>query len=266
MQERFYLSKNGEYVGPFLVEEIVALVKQGQHFWTDYLYDETKEEWVMLMEHASFAPHMSMEGVKRPSNAPPLNLQAKQLEKLKDKAWYILKDGNNYGPFSKIELVQMLQEKALYEFDYIWAEGQSAWRRVSEVEDFSADSIRNLKESGFDDVKEIFFRRRHVRAQYGCSLIIHNNKKVFKGKSMELGAGGAGVIVDGDSFVPGQQIYLHFQPGDGVPPFNAICEVVSKSKAPAMKGFANPMKYGVKFTTIPQAVRESIRTFATKAA
>lgn len=266
MQDKFYLSKNGEYVGPYRVSEIVQMVQDGQHFWTDYLYDEEKEEWIMMMEHPEFALKMNMDGVKRPKENSSPKIESKLVEKLKEKAWYILKDGNNYGPFSKIELVQMLQEKALFEFDYIWSEGIPAWKRVSEVEDFNAEAIRHLQASGFDDVKEVFFRRRHVRTQYGCSLIIHNNKTVFKGKSLELSAGGAGILIDHDSFNPGQQIYLHFQPGDGVPPFNAICEVVSKSKGDSVKGFANPTKYGVRFTTIPQAVRETIRTYATKAA
>ena len=120
-----------------------------------------------------------------------------------------------------------------------------------------------MKNSGDLDVSEIFFRRRHARSKYGCSLIVHNNKTVFRGHSMEISEGGAGIMIENPEIAPGQTIYLHFQPGDGVPPFNAVCTVVSKQWVDATSKTA-PVKYGVKFVSISQAVRERIRDYAEK--
>lgn len=270
MQTLFYVSLNGGHVGPYSPETIVQKIEAGEHAWTDYVYCEAKGDWMVLMEHPAFADKFKASSAKAPPKMDHGHVtQAaapKQEEKFKEKAWYILKEGNNYGPFSKLELVQMLQEKTLFEYDYIWHAKLNAWKRVAEVEEFTPDSIRTLKESGVSEITEVFFRRRHARATYGCSLIVHNNKTVFKGRSMEISSGGAGIMIDNPNLQPGQNLFLHFQPGDGVPPFNAVCTVVSKQMVKDTKSALDSVKYGVKFTSISQSVRESIRQFTQKVA
>ena len=179
-----------------------------------------------------------------------------------ESGWYMLKEGSNYGPFTRVEVIQMLQERNLYEYDYLWHPELSGWKKVSDVPTFSPEAIRQLKESGVDGVQEVFFRRRHARAKYGASMIVHNNKTVFKAKSLELSIGGAGIIVESAGLDIGQTLYLHFKPGDGIPPFNAICQVVSKQQLRNIPhGPGTPVKYGVKFTTITQKAREFIRGY-----
>ncbi len=271
MQTLFYVSLNGGHVGPYSVDTIVKKIEDGEHLWTDYVFCEAKGDWTVVMEHPSFSDRFKNSPVKSPSPVSESTVisapaPAKQDEKFKEKAWYILKEGNNYGPFSKLELVQMLQEKTLFEYDYIWHTKLNAWKRVAEIEEYSPESIRAMKESGVSEVAEVFFRRRHARASYGCSLIVHNNKTVFKGRSMEISSGGAGILIDNPNLQPGQNLFLHFQPGDGVPPFNAVCTVVSKQTVKDTKSAFDSVKYGVKFTSISQSVRESIRQFTQKAA
>ncbi len=271
MQTLFYVSLNGGHVGPYSVETIVQKIEAGEHVWTDYVYCEAKADWVVAMEHPSFADKFQsssakVPAVKKEEHTVSGAATSKQDDKFKEKAWYILKEGNNYGPFSKLELVQMLQEKTMFEYDYVWHSKLNAWKRVAELEEYSPESIRAMKESGLSEIAEVFFRRRHARASYGCSLIVHNNKTVFKGRSMEISSGGAGIMIDNPNLQPGQNLFLHFQPGDGVPPFNAVCTVVSKQMVKDTKSALDSVKYGVKFTSISQSVRESIRQFTQKAA
>src|SRR5207253_697807 len=105
-------------------------------------------------------------------------------------------------------------------------------------------------------------RRRHVRAKYGTTLIVHNSKNVFRGTTFEISAGGAGILIENPNLQPGQSLFLHFQPGDGVPPFNAVCQIVSKQYTKERFSSSVPVKYGVKFTTLSQSVRESIKNYA----
>lgn len=263
MGKQYYLSNNGTHIGPFNHEAVLKKLEAQEHQWTDYVYDEAVGEWMMLLEHPEFATKLA----QRPSSKPGVTPNAIQLKPgLKEKEWYILKEGNNYGPFCQLEIVQMLQEKALFEYDYIWHAKLPAWQRVAEVPDFTPDTIRNMKDSKDTDVVEIFFRRRHARASYGASLIVHNNKTVFRGQALEISAGGAGVLISSPNLQPGQSLFLHFQPGDGVPPFNAVCQIVSKQFVKDGVGTEEPVKYGVKFTTLSQSARESIKNFTTKAA
>jgi hypothetical protein len=259
MQKQYYISFEGSHIGPYSIDAIVSRIQDKKSQWTDYVYDEAVGEWVMLLEHPEFA---SKNTKQAPSNLPAAHIDT---HKLGEKEWFVLKEGNNYGPYSKLELIQMLQERSLYEYDYVWHQGMSAWMRVAELTEFSKDSIRDLKESSNSDVSEIFFRRRHARARYGASLIVHNSKAVFSGRTIEISEGGAGVMIESPDLQPGQTVFLHFQPGDGVPPFNAVCQIVSKQfvREPAT---ASKIRYGVKFTSISHHVRESILHFTSKAA
>lgn len=263
MQKQFFLSKNGAHVGPYSFDEILRKLDVQEHHWMDYVYDDGAQDWIMLMEHPEFTEKFNS-GYARPS-AKPIQPNQRVMEirpenRLREKEWFLLKEGNNYGPFSALDLIQMLQEKALFEFDYVWHHGMPSWKRVADIAEFAPDRIRDLKNSGNTDVSEVFFRRRHSRALYGCSLIVHNSKSVFKGKSLEISEGGAGIVIENNALQPGQTIYLHFQPGDGVPPFNAVCTIVSKQHVESVREVP-PVKYGVKFTSISQSARESIKDF-----
>ena len=257
-QNTFYISKAGSYSGPFSAEEVFAKIESYEHSWTDYIYDDGKQDWVLVLEHPLFADKFNSNLGKKMAKTPDSSNKGGSH---KEKAWYILKDGNNYGPFSQLEIIQMLQEKALYEYDFIWHQKMASWKRVADVSEYSNEEIRKLKGSLPSDLSEVFFRRRYMRAQYGCSIVVHNNKSVFRGQSIEISAGGAGLIIENSEIEPGQTLFLHFQPGDGVPPFNAVCTVVSKKFVKEQSGPSSLMKYGVKFTSISSAIKEQIKEF-----
>lgn len=263
MAKQYYLSNNGTHIGPYTIDTVLKKIEAKEHQWTDYVFDEALGDWIMLLEHPEFSNKLSSKPATRPAEAV-----VDKASPMKEREWFLLKEGNNYGPFCKLEVVQMLQEKTLFEYDYIWHSKLPSWKRVAEVPDFSPESMRSLKKSAEPGLSEVFFRRRHARASYGASLIVHNNKTVFRGETLEISAGGAGILIENPQLQPGQSLFLHFQPGDGVPPFNAVCQIVSKQYVEEDKAHhGQKIKYGVKFTTLSQSARESIKTYtATKAA
>lgn len=175
--------------------------------------------------------------------------------------WYMLRDDNKYGPFSYLDMIKMLQDKKLFEYDFVWHAAMDSWKRVSEVSDFHPDKIRDLKNSSEDKKDDVFFRRRHARADYGASILVHNSKDVWTGKSIEVSPGGAGVVLDTDTIDVGMSIFLHFKAGDGVPPFNATCTVMSKAKLSDTQ-----YRYGVKFASVSQSIQKAIKNYTQKKA
>lgn len=268
MKNNYFLSKNEKQIGPFTEEQILEKIKTKEVSWMDYIFDETKKDWILLMEHKKFNSYFTESILKKAKSDPVKNsVNKKEPTALKDsvdpKAWYVLKDNNNYGPFSIAEIIQMLQAKILFEFDYVWQSKFEGWKRVAEVPDFSSENIQKLLKSGNPEVSDYFFRRRNVRVNYGCSLVVHDNKQIYKGRSLEISSGGAGVYIETNQFLPGQNLFLHFQPGDGVPPFNAICTIVSKQFNNGVKGSGKEeYRYGVKFTSISQTIKQKIQEFA----
>ncbi len=271
MAKNYYVSKNNQQIGPFSEETLINKIKAKEISWMDYIYDEAKKDWIIIVEHKSFNKMFTESVLKHSINDPTVNkkpqAKAKDLptvDAIKEKAWYVLKDNNNYGPFSKAEIIQMLQAKILYEYDFLWQPEMESWMRLAEISDFSRTNLKKLIQSGDPEISEIFFRRRNVRVTYGCSLIVHNNKQIFKGRSLEISSGGAGVYIDTNQFAPGQNLFLHFQPGDGVPPFNAVCTIISKEFHANPISKADEYRYGVKFTSISQNIKQKIQEFAEK--
>lgn len=239
----------GSQKGPWGADEILQRLEKKELEWTDYVFDDDTRDWVMLLDHAKFSEHFRK--WKQPAQVNASKTPTTGAE------WYILRDENKYGPFLYLELIRMLQEKRLFEFDYVWnRQKMESWQRISEVEDFKADKVRQVKSEGGAELKDVFFRRRHGRANYGASILLHNNNEVWRGESIEVSAGGAGLMIDASDIQVGQSLFLHFKAGDGVPPFNAVCTIVSKAK---VKGQTH--RYGIRFTSISQSIQQAIKKF-----
>lgn len=270
MVKNYYVSKNNQQIGPFSEEILLTKIKAKEISWMDYIYDEARKDWVIIVEHKSFNKMFTESVLKHAVSDPLVSINRDKskdqspIEVIKEKAWYVLKDNNNYGPFSQAEIIQMLQAKILYEYDFLWQPEMESWKRLAEITEFSRTNLKKLLQSGDPEIAELFFRRRNVRVNYGCSLIVHNNKQIFKGRSLEISSGGAGVFIDTNQFAPGQNLFLHFQPGDGVPPFNAVCTIISKEFHTNPINKANEYRYGVKFTSISQNIKQKIQEFAEK--
>lgn len=273
MAKEFYVSSDGNQQGPYTLEAIASKVKSHQLKLTDYLFDEGAQDWIMLMEHKELSLLMKdhKPGTPPKPMAPPkLGVAPAPVASSESKSspshveWYVLKGENKFGPFTHFEIIKLLQQKVIFEFDFAWNSGLNTWKRIAELEEFGVEKMRELQKTMAKGLEEIFFRRRHRRVQYGGTILIHDNKTVWKGQGVEISSGGAGVIMDNAMVVPGQVLYLHFKPGDGVPPFNAVCEVVSKKFIEGVKEKNASIRYGLKFTNIPTNTQEFLTEFTRK--
>jgi hypothetical protein len=249
-----------------------------------YIFDVGKNDWVLFMEHelvATIAKKLKPKVPPLPAKAKPTAIEVtnkekieaapekksyrnlpQNLEALQNKEWFALKGENKFGPYGYLDIVKMLQEGVLYEFDFVWYEGLEGWTRIADMPAFSNDNIKILRDTSMPEIAQVFFRRRHRRVKYGGTILVHDNKSVWKGQALEISEGGVGVVMDNALVVPGQELYLHFKPGDGVPPFNAVCEVVSKQYVLGIKNAKAPIKYGLKFKELNKESQEAIKNFS----
>lgn len=260
-QTQFFVSHDGQTMGPHTINELMKKLEKNELEWTDYIFDDQANDWVMLME-SKHINHDMKPATKKPEGMPKAHAKEEAKEGADGDDWFILKGDDQSGPFSLHDLVKMLQDKTLFEFDYIWKPGQDSWKRVAEVTEFMPEQIKDLKSSKMSAISNIFFRRRFKRREFGGTLIIHDNKKVWHGKSLEISEGGAGLIMFNAMVLPGTTLYLHFRPSGNVPPFNALVEVVSKKYVKGVQDFNAPMSYGVRFIKIQDEARQYLHDFA----
>ncbi|HVK61922.1 MAG TPA: GYF domain-containing protein, partial [Bdellovibrionales bacterium] len=91
-QTMFYVSHVGVQDGPFSMDEIVARVGDGRLEKSDYIYDETAGDWLILMAHPELSAKLKHDPLRKvtPSSAAPTATTSPE-------EWYILKKEMRYG-------------------------------------------------------------------------------------------------------------------------------------------------------------------------
>lgn len=170
--------------------------------------------------------------------------------------WFVLKGESRFGPYSFEEVVRMLQDKSVFEFDFAWSAKMDNWRRIAEIGDFSAENIRH-----FD---HLFIKRAHKRKKFEGTVLVHDNQQLWKGQAVEISDGGAGIVMNNSMLIPGQTLYVHFKPVDDMPPFNAVCEVVAKKFASGVRTREDEVQYGLKFKSLSAQAQKTVHAIKAK--
>ena len=299
--KKYFVSKDGEQMGPYSIDELRNNLSVGAIHQTDYVYDEDLGDWVFIMQFkglnvgdelasqdrepppsapsvgefsvslsASSSPEdVSSEpvapggGALAVSSVPGTSVSSEELEvNPMDSDWYVLKGDDKFGPFPFEDVVKMLQEKSIFEFDFVWNPSFLTWKRVAEIDLFSLEHLNQLRETSMPEIQQVFFRRKHPRVNYGRTVLVHDNKRVWKAQGVEVSSKGARVLMDNSILKVGQTLYLHFKAGDGVPPFNAICEIVNKAAETEGNDNIPRFSYGLKFTSIASHANQHTDTEA----
>lgn len=179
--------------------------------------------------------------------------------------WYIMRESRKFGPFNVYGVVKALQEKSIFAFDLIWREGMHEWVRISEHETFSVDAIRTLIATMSDKTMKqaIFAQRKHPRFQVQNDVLIHDNQTVSPGQMVEGSLGGAGLVVNNATLMPGQMIYVHFASMAGLPAFNSLGEIVSKKYTKNVRDNRAPMHYGLRFVKMDRLAEDRVHNYFT---
>jgi hypothetical protein len=244
VQKFFYLSKNRETLGPYSVERIRQMLERGQILATDYIFLEEIQDWISLLE---FLPEQAQ--------AKPSKAKVEEV-KINDNDWFVLKDEKRFGPYSFLEMVKMLQEKHVCEYDYVWKPGMQDWCKLAEAEDFSHNSLKVVS------LREVVpkARRRYPRISLGTSLVVHNNNKVWKGESLEISEGGCRFSLTDSNIEVGSKVTILFKPNHLLPPFHAIGEITNKTSG------THATTYSLKFTEVESQIKRTIKQVSKKVA
>lgn len=280
-QTEFYITNGDQNFGPWAIEEIAARIKNSEITISDFIYVDAVGDWIPLMECDALKEHLRKSKPKppppmaksaksetaKPSQPETPAKQHKRQESIQHEEWFVQKGANRFGPFSYYGLVRALQEKSVYDFDFVWREGMPTWIRIAEHEEFHPDRIRALADRETTETEEVFFRRQFNRIPFDSEVIVHDDRSVWLGQSFEASVGGSGVMIQNSTLTPGQVVRLHFAPCDGLPAFNALGEIVGKRYAKDVCGAKSPVRYSVRFLKLDGSVEPTVREyFETKAA
>lgn len=267
--EQFHVAHGETPVGCFSVEEILARVEKGELDPLDHVYDQDKLDWIAISFHPSFSRHTDFwkrfaSSKSKPHSAVATSAQSGQSENQTEE-WFVLKGDYRFGPYEFLELIRLTQEKSLKDWDFVWTKRFPRWVRIATLAEFKPEAIQAIRETLSErlggTLNEVFFRRRYARAAFEVSILVHNNQRLFKGKSLEMGAGGISLVLqDGDLSI-GDKVHIHIKPSKDTPAFNSSCEVMSRRAVSAGDARAK-IVFGVKFVELDDSVKSRIDQWA----
>jgi hypothetical protein len=231
-----YVRAREQVFGPYDEKEFLSLLGDGKIPFAAWIFGAEKgsKRWLMLAEVAELRKrHPEFES--EPEDEPVKSKASKVLRLTKESAastatvsaepiWFVIRDKKKFGPFSAADIVAQLQRKQLDGTAYVWRPGFSTWQKMSQVEEFSRDSMKRLATD--TTPLDILVKRKFARTPYEVDVIAHDNTKAVEGKTMVIGEGGLFLATSRPTHQVGARLKLHFREG-GTEPFNAVAEVVS---------------------------------------
>lgn len=264
-------------MGPWTVEIIARKLSSGEITVTDFVWDEAKSDWVSLLEFGDLKGHLQARKPSAPPKVLPVHENTIEVPNKTSKAlvvastmteddaiqWYVTRGPQKFGPFNYFGVVKALQDKSIFEFDYIWKDGMSNWVRLAEHQKFSSDNIRSLLETLAAKKKhgDVFAQRRHARVALESDVLINDNQSVSAGRMVEASVGGSGLVIKNSTLIPGQLIHVHYSSIDGLPAFNAVGEIVSKKFNPSARDSRAAIHYGVRFVKMDSMAKERMKKY-----
>lgn len=174
--------------------------------------------------------------------------------------WFVLKNEDKIGPFSYVEMIQLLQDGKLFPFDYVWSEGMDTWTPVADVDDFSPAKLAQML--GSEELRAAFAQRRFPRVLASIPVMVHNDDRFGTGLLQSISVGGALVNVDVPTLLPQETILVHCRGIEGViEPFNFEFSISNKSWNRNRIQHKSKVSYAGSFAEISPLALAQIRLF-----
>ena len=178
-----------------------------------------------------------------------------QLDVQTSNEWHVLKGETKFGPYTYTDMIQMLQNKMLFGFDYTWSPHLETWTALSELPEFSMDRLSRLAEKS----SEMFFKRSTERVSLQLPVYCHDHAKFWKGTCENLSAGGALILMENPVLIPGDLITIHFRTTkEEDVAFNCTAEILTKRLTKQRIQHDTAIHYAVKFVQLLPAGEEQI--------
>lgn len=139
-----------------------------------------------------------------------LQLKPRELEAVSN-YWYLKFADYWSGPFSYIEVLQMLKSRRVNRAQKIRGGEDREWKTIAELSEFKQEFIDDFLGYYIPKGRSFETVRKYVRVKYQAEVMIINEKKqILKAKCTELSAGGAKIEVPADFFEMGEEIKVQF--------------------------------------------------------
>lgn len=178
--------------------------------------------------------------------------------------WHVLKGDVKYGPYTYAELIQMIQQNMVFNFDYVWAPHVDSWTSLADLPDFAPERMAQIVEqmaAEFKGKENPFSRRQHERILCKFPVFVNDNLRLWGGTCENLSEGGALIVMENPILLPGHIVSLHFRNTGKAVPFNCTAEIINKRLSRQRLQHNSGIYYAVRFLQMSPDGEKQIKTW-----
>jgi hypothetical protein len=170
---------------------------------------------------------------------------------MNEQIWYVYQNQQQLGPFTGLQVKQMIDNKMMAQDAYLFKVGWKDWRPIEETYDelglpppAGAAAAGNLSER----------RDAAPRAAVNGRVVVHNNGQLVIGAGVNISSTGIFVETKDQIFTVGEKLKLSVRAEGFAKPFNAVAQVVRFNSDPRF-----PIGYGLRFEELDEGVARDIQ-------
>jgi len=172
------------------------------------------------------------------------------------KIWFYMRNNEQVGPFSYDEMIGLMQNQIVYDFDYCWAPQLTNWTRLADTQEFQKSTLKLY----YDKQAEVFQKRQLPRIETSIPLFVTRDGQMWRGEIGSISEKGCSINSLDAYSKPGDEIQLHLAFYDSeIDSFNVKGKIISKQFTEIKNIKNQSFKYVVLFTEIPKFGTEQIK-------
>ena len=133
---QWYLSKNGQALGPLEEDKLIALIHAGDVSPVDLVYQAGATEWLPISEVAELSQHFNKKS-EEPEPVPKSGDGSKEWVLLKKVQSEKGREYKQFGPFTMDHVFEMIDAGEIRFTDFAWKQGMDTWAKISDIQEFS---------------------------------------------------------------------------------------------------------------------------------
>lgn len=275
---KYYLYLRGTTVGPLTAEEIYERIERHEVTLLDSVWRMGWTDFKRICDEKEFEVLIPA----KPGADDLKNLQARIQEQLKPKtkktfavpapqepSYYLYFKKTQYGPFSRAELIHVLESNKIDASAFLWTPGWANWRSLPQVTEFAvylaqpapprADlwpaTPERLQKTGSRSKSLRKDKREAPRRPLVARLFVANEADVIIAVCRDISVGGMQVLTDRVPGPVGAKVRLNVSPADAkrVKGFVAEGEIV--------RTLEDGRGFSFRFTKISSDARRAIEKY-----
>jgi hypothetical protein len=169
---------------------------------------------------------------------------------MNEQIWYVYQNQQQLGPFTGLQVKQMIDHKMMAQDAYLFKVGWKDWRPIEETyEELGMPAPAGAPAANLSERRDAA-----PRAAVNGRVVVHNNGQLVIGAGVNISSTGIFVETNDQIFTVGEKLKLSVRAEGFAKPFNAVAQVVRFNSDPRF-----PIGYGLRFEDLDEGVARDIQ-------